>query len=148
MHAGNRSSWNGDDTIRPISRAGRDEARKLVKTLRDYPIERIISSPYDRCIQSVLPLAHERGVGVEPHSALAEGAKSRAVHALMWEVIDQDVVLCSHGDIIPVILELLEGEGIDLGSKIRWEKASTWVVQTRKRKRRFKSARYLPPPKV
>ena len=52
--------------------AGRDQAAQLIERLRDVPIRRIVSSPLDRCLQTVTPLAQERGIPVDTDPDLAE----------------------------------------------------------------------------
>ena len=72
--AGSRSSWDGDDRLRPLTKMGRREAEGIADLLRDAPLERVLSSPYVRCTETVAPLAARRGLEVEEHDALAEGA--------------------------------------------------------------------------
>ena len=53
--AGDSSKWKGDDRHRPLDERGRNQAERLVEKLADQEIERILSSPYDRCVQTVEP---------------------------------------------------------------------------------------------
>ena len=55
--AGDREKWEGDDRLRPLDRKGRRQAEGLVELLAEYPIERLLSSQYLRCIQTFEPLA-------------------------------------------------------------------------------------------
>src|SRR6266511_1008153 len=73
--AGKRSKWEGDDRLRPLDKRGRKQAEGLVSLLAEYPIDRIASSPYLRCTQTVDPLAASRGLAVEERDELAEGSK-------------------------------------------------------------------------
>jgi len=61
-----------DDPLRPLDERGRQGALSLVGLLADYPIERILSSPYDRCGQTVEPLACAGGLAIELRDELAE----------------------------------------------------------------------------
>jgi phosphohistidine phosphatase SixA len=54
--AGDRSTWEGPDALRPLSPSGHLQAEGLVVRLEDYPIERILCSPTLRCRQTVQPL--------------------------------------------------------------------------------------------
>lgn len=38
-------------------------------------------------------------------------------------------VMCSHGDIIPAIIRLLEGRGMHFTTVPDWRKASVWVLE-------------------
>ena len=75
--AGSRKAWTGDDELRPLSKAGRAQARALAKRLAADGITRIFSSPYVRCRQTVEPLAERSGVPVEASEALARGRAAR-----------------------------------------------------------------------
>ena len=67
-----RSEWEGDDRLRPLDERGRRQAEALVDALAAFPITRIFSSPYDRCVQTVEPLAAQRGLPVELREELGE----------------------------------------------------------------------------
>lgn len=104
--AGKRLEWVGDDRLRPVDERGRKQADLLVDQLEDAEFDHIVSSPYDRCVQSVEPLAAARGLEVETDEALAEGAGAEAALALFRRV-DTDLVACVHGDLV---VELLGGK--------------------------------------
>ena len=59
--AGDRDEWDDDDRLRPLDKKGRKQAARLVDVLAGSRIERIVSSPYLRCVQTVEPLARARG---------------------------------------------------------------------------------------
>ena len=42
--AGDRPSWHGDDRLRPVSKAGQQQARAIADMLRGARFERIFSS--------------------------------------------------------------------------------------------------------
>jgi 8-oxo-dGTP diphosphatase len=142
--AADRHEWKGDDEERPLRKRGRRQAEALVAALGGFEIERVLSSPFTRCVETVGPLAAARGCGVEVTSALAEGASHDAV-ALVRSLAGRHVALCSHGDVIPRILEhLVVHDGIDLGHDPRWSKASVWVLEDDGE--RVLKAFYLEPP--
>ncbi|TML85924.1 MAG: histidine phosphatase family protein [Actinobacteria bacterium] len=101
--AGERSEWEGDDRLRPLDEKGRRLALRLVGELAPLGVTRIVSSPYVRCTQTVEPLAAELGLPVETDDRLAEGASRDAVDALLRET-PPGSVLCTHGDIVELIL--------------------------------------------
>ena len=143
-HAGDRSRWGADDDRRPLSPRGREQAAALAVALSAYPLTRILTSPYDRCVETVHPLAAARGLAVEHHDDLTEGTPRPTVAALVRELADTDAVLCSHGDVIGDLIGGLRASGVDLGERVDWQKASTWVLELAER--RVVSGRYLPPP--
>ena len=75
--AGDRSSWDGDDTIRPLSGKGRRQAVAISDRLFDliaaHPDAQLISSPYIRCMQTLEPLAARLHSQVLADPRLAEG---------------------------------------------------------------------------
>jgi phosphohistidine phosphatase SixA len=99
--AGDRAEWEGDDRLRPLDPRGRRQAAKLVAPLVELGVQRVISSSYVRCVQTVEPLAEALGVEVELDDRLAEGA-GRAALELLEEV--DDAVACTHGDIVEEVL--------------------------------------------
>ena len=48
--------------------------------------------------------------------------------ALAEELQTRARSLCSHGDVIPDLLEALVARGTKLKDELRWQKASTWVL--------------------
>ena len=107
--AGDRAAWTGDDRRRPLDKKGWKQATRLVDELRELGVTRVLSSPYDRCVQTVEPLAEELGVGIEIDDRLAEGAGRRAALELLGGL--DDAVACTHGDIVEEVL----GRGLKKG---------------------------------
>ena len=142
--AESRRGWDEPDLIRPLNERGTKQAAALVDQLAPYPVARVLSSPYLRCTQTVAPLAVAAGVDLEESDALAEGMSRDAV-ALVRGLAGSTAALCSHGDVIPRVLQTLVIEDeLDLGPDPRWQKGSSWVLDSEGG--RFTSARYLPPP--
>ena len=140
--AGSRRKWDGDDTLRPLSRNGRPEAEGLVALLGASGITRVLTSPYTRCVQTVEPLAAALGLEVEIEDGLTEGADwTRALK--LAERASAPIVLCSHGDVIGDLMHHLSKRGVPLDDD-RIEKGSTWVLQVEGGD--VVKARYLPPP--
>lgn len=129
--AGDRSQWDKADWLRPLSARGRSQARGLLQLLHDARFARIISSPYVRCSETVLPIAGAHGLPIELDDALAEGADEQSTYALVKQCQDDGAVLCSHGDMIPIILEMVAAQGVDVGPRPRCEKGSVWILEGR-----------------
>lgn len=129
--AGDRDSWDGNDRLRPLTAAGLLQAVALLDVLEDARFARIVSSPYVRCLETVVPLAGRHYVPIEPHDALAEGAALDEVVKLIEECAPAGAVLCSHGDVIPDLIgHLAATTSIDVGDPLRCAKGSTWVLDT------------------
>ena len=140
-----RHSWTRDDELRPLSEKGLRQANGLVALLGEHPITRILTSPSVRCRQTVEPLAASLGVAIEEVAELHEGTPVRRTRALLETLVKGHTVLCSHGDVIPDLVNQLIGEGMDAhGGGRDCKKASTWVVETKGG--RFHRAHYLPAP--
>jgi len=102
--AGDREAWEGDDRLRPLDEKGRKQAEGLVALLADYPVERLLSSPFVRCTQTLEPLAAARGLEVEEAPELAEGSTSEDVMRLVRSLHDGCVALSTHGDVVEEVL--------------------------------------------
>ncbi|HET8740037.1 MAG TPA: NUDIX hydrolase [Acidimicrobiia bacterium] len=142
--AADRTKWTGVDALRPLTKKGRRQAQAIAEYLRDRGIERIYSSPYTRCVQTVEPLAEAIGAKVIEHDALAEGPDVDAAYQLCDDVVGFNAVLCSHGDVIPAVINRMMWAGLVLESRFYCSKGSIWEVDVEGG--RFAHARYVPPP--
>lgn len=122
---------------------GRDQALRLMALWRDQPLGRVLSSPVARCVQTVQPLADALGMNVEEHDALAEGRAADAL-ALIHDLAGEDAALCTHGDVIPQVLQALEAQGVQILAEWKWRKGSTWVLHSEDGA--FVRATYVPRP--
>ena len=139
-----RRQWDEVDEERPLDDRGRRQAQALATALAEHDIDQVLSSPSVRCVETVNPLAASRNLHVDVHVDLAEGSTYEAV-ALVRSLVGTAAVLCSHGDVIPRVLEhFVVHDGIDLGHDPRWAKGSVWVLDDDGE--RFVRARYVPPP--
>lgn len=115
-HAGNRKQWEGADELRPLSPRGEAQARAIARSLADVGVDRLWSSRFTRCVQTLDPLARQRGLTIEAIDDLAEGGSGRgALDALVAAARDGHVVAASsHGDVIPEILDAARADGATL----------------------------------
>ena len=142
--AGSRSDWEGDDELRPLSKAGERQATAIARRLAKRDATTLISSPYLRCVQTLEPLAHALSEPVHTDDRLAEGSSFPAVLELC-AAMPSGAVLCSHGDVIPEFIDALIRRGCELTTPPDWRKASTWVLR-RDDEGTIVSARCWPPP--
>jgi len=143
--AGERNAWEADDALRPLSGRGHVQSLGLLEVLEDAQFDRLLSSPYVRCMETVVPLSGQRGVAIEPVDALAEGAPLDDGVALVRKHAAHGAVFCTHGDVIPMLLQHYARHGVDIGAAPQWPKGSTWALETDSTGE-VTSARYLPPP--
>jgi broad specificity phosphatase PhoE len=131
-----KAGWTGDHAPRPLSDTGREQARRLVPLVGD-GIDAIYSSPARRCLETVEPLAAATGLPVEEIAEFYETGDFRepvawvdGLYAPMGQAVsgawvagramaallrvsrahpDGRIVVCSHGDVIPVLVAQLAG---------------------------------------
>jgi 8-oxo-dGTP diphosphatase len=129
--AGSRPDWHQPDDLRPLTNGGLVQAAAIARELAPRGVKRIVSSRYVRCVQTVQPLADELGLDVEQHAGLAEEADVKAIWSLLEEAAASGVetVLCSHGNLIPAVLDRLHRRGVELVAD-EWSchKGSVWTV--------------------
>jgi len=116
--AGNRDEWTDHDHERPLDARGLEQAAQLPEVLSRFPIERILSSPAKRCVQTVEPIAAARGLTVEPREELSEERRQADDGAaLVRSLAGQNVLVCGHGGLESVI-----------PGAPKWRKGTTFVV--------------------
>jgi 8-oxo-dGTP diphosphatase len=128
-HAGSRAAWEGDDRLRPLSARGTREAAAIADALgAGFEIPAVLSSPYTRCVETVVPLASRVGIVPEAVDWLAEGEPA---HAALERIpgLAPGTVLCSHGDVVGGIVERLAASGVPLDGPPAWPKGSIWHLE-------------------
>jgi phosphohistidine phosphatase SixA/8-oxo-dGTP pyrophosphatase MutT (NUDIX family) len=142
--AGSRAGWEGPDEERPLTRRGRRQAHRLVERFQGLDVDRILSSPFVRCVQTVAPLGEARGLEVETIPELAERTDLDDAIALLGSLEPRPTVICGHGTEIQGIVKRLEASGATVEGGRGIAKGSVWVLE--REDGRFVSARYLPAP--
>jgi 8-oxo-dGTP diphosphatase len=127
-HAGKKANWEGPDVARPLSAQGRKEALGLVDRLGPHPLGRLLSSPAERCLQTIQPLAGRLGRPIEPSQALGLDGTADGVLELLTSPALRQAVLCTHGELIGEVFVELQRAGIELSAPPRWPKGSTWML--------------------
>lgn len=125
--AGDRTRWHQPDELRPLDEQGRRQAEGLVAQLAGAECDRLVASPYVRCIGTLEPLAEARGLPVATSPVLAEGAGGAGAAELLRS--GDAIVACSHGDVIEEALDLLAAAGAALEDRHgETPKGATWVL--------------------
>jgi phosphohistidine phosphatase SixA len=112
--AGDPDAWVGDDRKRPVDERGRRQSKKLVDLLEQYPLDRLLTSPYLRCVQTLEPLAVARGLPLEYRDELGDEAPAADALALMRELAGSNAALSMHGDQLKEVL----GEKVEKGGVV------------------------------
>ena len=133
--AADRSRWDGDDLERPLNERRRLQADSLADIFAERPIRAVWSSMATRCSQTVAPLAARHERLVELRRELTEGARPNDLLELMRAeaLITGDLIMCSHGDLIPEVLNRLLREGMSVIGGRGCEKGSVWTLEVRGR---------------
>ncbi len=143
--AGERRVWDGDDEARPLSKYGWKQSQAIARRLGSKRASSLYSSPYVRCMQTLEPLAERLGVDIQPEQRLYEGEPFEPVLDLLVEV-PTAAVLCSHGDIIPEVIQALARRGMEVQTRPDWRKGSIWVLK--RKGDRITKGKVWPPPSV
>ena len=148
--AGSRNDFDGDDRERPLTHNGRQQAAALATRLAALSPSIIVSSPYRRCVETVEPLAVAVGSEVRLDEALGEffieRSQPEALLMTLVQSLPDRAVVCSHGDVIPAIINALEDRGMHIHGEPQWQKASVWVLEHDGKQ--FVTASAWPPPAV
>lgn len=130
--AGTPKQGDPKDRDRELSATGKRHAATIGRRLSRIPVERIISSPYIRCRQTLVPLDDMLSIGIEEDERLAEAGKLKDTMALISELRGQAAVLCTHGDNIGDLIGHLAAESVPLEGDLAWQKSSIWTLETGK----------------
>lgn len=141
--ARDRATWIDDDVLRPLSGKGSAQAEGLIALFQGFEVDRVVSSPAARCVETVRPLALARSMPVDERDELAEGPSIERALSFVLSTGDA-VVMCSHGDVIPAVVERLAEMGAEMPEHPSWKKASTWILE--RDGGTCTSMRYLAPP--
>lgn len=110
--AKSRDEWDGPDAARPLTSRGRRQAEAVVGPLRAFGVRKIVSSPAERCVATVAPLAAAIDRRIEQTALLGQDAWEEGtadVRAVVGERVRarRPAVLCSHRPVLPDILHEL-----------------------------------------
>lgn len=108
-----RSAWKSVDAHRPLVEAGHQQSAGIARVLAAYGIERLVSSPSTRCVDTVAPYAVHVGghldlvKGLSEEGFEAKGPR-RAVRTVRRALADGvPAALCSHGPVLPTMLSAM-----------------------------------------
>ena len=126
-HAGDRSTATGPDYLRTLSERGQLQATQIAEVLAPAEPGYILSSRAARCISTMDPLARAVRREITEVASLFEGSDPRDAWAAIEDIVATSsgtIIACSHGDVIPGIIELLMERGLELESPPKIKKGS------------------------
>ena len=128
-----RGDWDEVDSERTLDEVGFDQAQLLIKHLEPFAIEEVYTSDYVRCVQTVTPLAHSRGLTISQVPSLNEETFEedplRSVsfaNALKQD--EKNILICSHNPVIPTMLRGILNTKLKNKDLIKLEPGDAWIV--------------------
>lgn len=105
-----RSAWTRAEGERTLAATGRRQAQAVGRLLAAWSPERVVSSPWTRCLQTVTPYALGRGVKIKLAEALTEASHARRpgkAASVIEGLFDKHrpTVVCTHRPVLPTVLK-------------------------------------------
>jgi 8-oxo-(d)GTP phosphatase len=135
--AGKRGEWAGQDDLRPLSPAGRRQAKAVRLSLPLFGVDRVHAAPRLRCEDTVRGLADDLGTVMVSEPLLSEEGYWKSPSAGMARLLEIATgggtpVVSSQGGVIPdVVARLADLGGLELHG-ITSKKGSFWVLSLAK----------------
>ena len=131
--AGSKRTWSGADEERPLDDVGAEHAAALARILATGTVERLVSSPTLRCVQTLRPLAVATDLEIEPCAALGPDAGPTGLRSMLGHPAFDGAVVCTHGELLRPLLRTLRrrsrhGTAAAVHGRQLLEKGSAWVL--------------------
>ncbi|TAL46241.1 MAG: NUDIX domain-containing protein [Salinibacterium sp.] len=106
--------WDGPDSTRPLMHRGLDQAESIAAGIAAFSPKKILSSTASRCLATVQPLSELIQVPIKAKEGISQDAFERGTDTIAKTVANRlakqvNVVLCSHGPVLPQIIDALAG---------------------------------------
>ncbi|MGP0221803.1 MULTISPECIES: NUDIX hydrolase [unclassified Paenarthrobacter] len=107
-----RSSWTKAEGDRPLAATGQRQAIAVQRLLDAWKPQRIVTSPWTRCVATIAPYAKSSGAKVKLVEALTEhnhGRSPKKTAAAVEALFDKQVAVavCTHRPALPTVLKQL-----------------------------------------
>ncbi|WP_416416597.1 NUDIX hydrolase [Paenarthrobacter aromaticivorans] len=107
-----RSSWTKAEGERPLAASGQRQAAAVRRLLEVWKPQRIVTSPWTRCVATIAPYAKASGAKVKLVEALTEHNHNRSpkkTAATVEALFDKQVpiAVCTHRPALPTVLNQL-----------------------------------------
>ncbi|WP_233491926.1 NUDIX hydrolase [Auritidibacter sp. NML100628] len=108
-----RSSWSRAESERPLAATGRRQAWTVKRLLEAWSPQRVISSPWVRCMQTVAPFTKQAKRNVKQRDILTEKQAGKKASKATKEFLAQlgknrPRVICTHRPVFPRIFEAIK----------------------------------------
>jgi 8-oxo-dGTP diphosphatase len=128
-----RGDWDEEDSHRTLDETGFDQAQLLIKQLEPFAIDELYTSDYTRCVQTVTPLAHTRGLSITTVPSLNEESfeanpEKAIIFANALKQDEKNILICSHNPVIPSMLRGILNTKLKKKDLIKLEPGDAWIV--------------------
>jgi 8-oxo-dGTP diphosphatase len=113
--------------VRPLTPVGLSQSTIIAERLFAQQPSVLLSSPYVRCVQTLEPLAEMAGLEIVIDERLTEESPLEKSLAVLEDVPD-NAVLCSHGDVIPDLVNGLIRRGMEVDASMRSPRKGSIIV--------------------
>jgi 8-oxo-dGTP diphosphatase len=128
-----RGDWDEVDSERTLNEVGFDQAQLLIKHLEPFAIDEVYTSNYTRCVQTVTPLSHSRGLTITQVPSLNEETfendpQRSVAFANALKQDEKNILICSHNPVIPTMLRGILNTKLKNKDLIKLEPGDAWIV--------------------
>ena len=128
-----RGDWDEVDSERTLNEVGFDQAQLLIKHLEPFAIDEVYTSNYTRCLQTVTPLSHSRGLAITQVPSLNEETfendpQRSVAFANALKQDEKNILMCSHNPVIPTMLRGILNTKLKNKDLIKLEPGDAWIV--------------------
>lgn len=127
-----RSSWNGGEGERVLTRSGVRQSLAAIDMLSAFGVSRLVSSEWTRCVQTLLPYAGLAGVPMDMRAELTEAAAQEHPEGLIGtargvlEDLSEPTVMCAHRPTLPSIFSVLQARS-NAQVQLSFPQESPWL---------------------
>lgn len=109
-----RAKWGKGESTRPLNSKGRKQAKALPSLIAAFAPDRVVTSPWKRCLATVEPYAKRQGMSIIVKDDLTEAgheARPARTRAVIARVLDEaaPTVICTHRPVLPSVMKVLRG---------------------------------------
>ncbi len=108
-----RSSWTRAEGERPLAATGRRQAAAVSRLLEAWGPSWVVSSPWERCVQTVAPYLKNKDIKLKLADSMTERNATRKpdkARSTVEKLFDKrrPVALCTHRPVLPLIFGVLQ----------------------------------------
>lgn len=107
--ARSRAKWRKGEKSRPLNSKGRKQALALPPLIDAFDPRSVVSSPWERCVTTIEPLARVEGLKIRTKDELTEQAHQEhpsRTRAVIERVLHEarGTVVCTHRPVLPTVI--------------------------------------------